>query len=180
MSSSPASALAASAPARTSADIVVFCPPLRLAVAIPWPTVQNVKVPAKFILTLLLKHQLHWACFCSLNDTDVSLSCRIQHHLTEGTHASCHFKPSRCSFYLNLTRLYESSTFSEEFRSVDHLQPQSEHATLLRYLTCGHDEPRVPGYWGEYGKQLGGVMIASNAPTEILHMCTGFSLLFPN
>ncbi|KAJ7281086.1 hypothetical protein C8J57DRAFT_1501275 [Mycena rebaudengoi] len=157
---------------RTSAEIVVFCPPLRMAVAIPWPTVQNIKVPEKFLLPLLLKHRLHWACFCSLNldNSDASLSCRIQHHLTEGTHAVCHFKPSRCSFYLNLTRLYNSSTFSEEYRDVEPLQPQSKHAALLRYLTCAHDELRVPGYWGEFnkGKQLGGVVIASDAPTETL------------
>jgi hypothetical protein len=79
---------------------------------------------------------------------------------------------------VNLTRLYNSSTFSEEYRDVEPLQPQSKHAALLRYLTCAHDELRVPGYWGEFnkGKQLGGVVIASDAPTETLRK---YSLAFP-
>ncbi|KAJ7222657.1 hypothetical protein C8J57DRAFT_1253715 [Mycena rebaudengoi] len=99
---------------RTSAEIVVFCPPLHMAVAIPW-----YRAPS--------------TCFSG--------------------------KPS------------ESST-GPQFRTSNLLavRSTSKHAALLRYLTCAHDEPRVPGYWGEFnkGKQLGGVVIASDAPTETL------------
>ncbi|KAJ6564614.1 hypothetical protein B0H19DRAFT_1259037 [Mycena capillaripes] len=175
---------------RSSPNLVVFSPTLRIPVKVAWsafafvlfpmrktaylssprPTVNQRKIPPEHILSFLRSEDLHWACFCTLlnctftNPTESAPSTisTIVHvpAPVQGNFVVCGHTPARCSFFIDLGAVYDSTTLCREYIPGHRQHNLNTSWQLANYLNAGvgdNDERvfvarEVPEYWGEYGK----------------------------
>ncbi|KAJ7481510.1 hypothetical protein FB451DRAFT_1394161 [Mycena latifolia] len=150
---------------RRSTDIVVFCPTLQLPVKIAWPTYGGVKIPPKYILNFLRRNGLHWSCFCTIlcdqTRSPTTILCVIVNALSDGVFATCGSTPLRCSFFLDLTAIHNSTAFIADYIAVPtELGAQTNASHILRQYLLEHevdDDPllnaqRLGGYCGEHNQ----------------------------
>ncbi|KAJ7121380.1 hypothetical protein C8R44DRAFT_736181 [Mycena epipterygia] len=182
---------------RRSNDLVIFCPILRIPVKISWPMVNGLKVPPEHLLTFLRRYHLHWSCFCTLlcrsHRSPSSIPSRIV--ITDkGIFVQCGFSPARCSFYMDLGAIHDSTTFSAEFVPLPDVEVDTNgELTLARYLMSAESPEtanglvhaqRFPGYWREHkkGDQPGKVCIGSPPalPPVVLPPVEPVDLPLPN
>ncbi|KAJ7284767.1 hypothetical protein C8J57DRAFT_1497652 [Mycena rebaudengoi] len=129
---------------RHSLDLVIYCPSLRFTVKITYPTVNGHRLPPGLLVQYLQRIHKLWPCFCSENE-ERSVSCLIK-STPEGVFARYHYQRPRCSFFLDLTKIYASATLKADYK-LENL------ATLTDPLT---NAPYLKGYIGETGTQAGG------------------------
>ncbi|KAJ6558180.1 hypothetical protein B0H19DRAFT_1150261 [Mycena capillaripes] len=152
---------------KESTDLVILCPSLRIPVRIHRPTIGGHKVRPEQILAFLQREGLHWPCFCALLSPPISLflaapsvvSTRIIHSPSDGDFVVCGYNQARCSFFIDLGAIHDSTDFHQEYQTlpIELGVEQAETLQLGAYLLCpeigGNLYPgaqRFPGYWGEF------------------------------
>ncbi|KAJ7810535.1 hypothetical protein B0H14DRAFT_2863550 [Mycena olivaceomarginata] len=146
---------------RSSRDLVIYSPGLRMPVRVAWPTVNENSVPPLFIAEYLKRVNRFWPCFCSRNtDEHDAVSCRLVIMLRTTTVAVCHYNPPRCQFFLNLDSLSETTSLKAEFAPAGEEDSRSLFLLGTRPAELNYSEwvqgeaIYLSGYLGAAGHQI--------------------------
>ncbi|KAJ7123896.1 hypothetical protein C8R43DRAFT_959025 [Mycena crocata] len=133
-------------------ELTVYSHILLSLVTVDWPCYPDGnKLHPADVIRFLLEQGVHWPCFCS-RLTHQSLPCTILTTRTE-SYAYCHYTPARCSFFLSLHALFESTKRTYHYpNSMITLHPyHSLFNAVLEQQQVSYFAPMgVRGYLGDY------------------------------
>ncbi|KAJ7122369.1 hypothetical protein C8R44DRAFT_863581 [Mycena epipterygia] len=147
-----------------SRDLIVYSHQLWGNVEVAWPLRDGCKLQPKELVALLIEQGIYWPCFCCRigNGSPASSQILVER---QQYYVYCHSVPPRCSFFVHLNKIYDSTTLVLEY-PASLLEQYPYPNLLLSYL--GQPRPILPtphrdlvygplqvhGYLGEYDPEF--------------------------
>ncbi|KAF8162742.1 hypothetical protein B0H34DRAFT_671902 [Crassisporium funariophilum] len=135
-----------------------------------WPLYRGVKIKPSGIKDWLRARGLHWACFCGMTAASgVHLSAQIVHTIAGDVVVFCHYEPSTCNFFLNLSDIFQIARCASEYthlQKIDQLQGSMGHEAVdlvnlrLLQLVTSEVAPLLKGFCGNF---IAGVELLSGS-----------------
>ncbi|KAF8158437.1 hypothetical protein B0H34DRAFT_674846 [Crassisporium funariophilum] len=145
---------------RSSSDIVIYSALATQIVRVAWPLYRGVKIKPSGIKDWLRARGLHWACFCGMTAASgVHLSAQIVHTIAGDVVVFCHYEPSTCNFFLNLSDIFQIARCASEYthlQKIDQLQGSTGHEAVdlvnlrLSQLVTSEVAPLLKGFCGDF------------------------------
>ncbi|KAL0959429.1 hypothetical protein HGRIS_014673 [Hohenbuehelia grisea] len=150
---------------RQSTELVIFAPELGHTVEISFPT-RGSGLCIIGIKELLRRRKVAWSCFCALTECKAVSCCIVEAADTGMVYAFCHYNPSRCGFFMNITEKRRSAQSQSSFPEFLPHGKRSRNAPdidalVVSFQLQNSESPEGPvlfeGYLGSYGQvQLSG------------------------
>ncbi|KAJ7437073.1 hypothetical protein B0H11DRAFT_2255638 [Mycena galericulata] len=130
---------------KTSNELLVYSVSIQALFRVAWPTVNGSKMTPRELVQYLQTQHLHFPCFCSKLFNTIPYAAEftitIDASRDEQSYAYCHFNPPRCSYFLDLLRIYrEAETVLEYPPGPLITQRPYMHGLWVNYFTSTWQE----------------------------------------
>ncbi|KAJ7122254.1 hypothetical protein C8R44DRAFT_735960 [Mycena epipterygia] len=123
-------------------DLVLYSTSLSTPVRSGWPLFYGSRLTPRQLIRFLSQQNLHFPCFCSVHEGNphaAQFTEIVETSPDERAFAYCHFNPPRCSYFLDLFRIYNNTSITLAYPLHTPIQQNSPYDVdlVVHYFTSG-------------------------------------------